>query len=103
MDCDFPWLRAHSTVYHVERVPDSGVSSGDIQIEKAPHSMPNWASRELPHMMECQVSFFEKLKTGVDVLVSLFSICYKFLNSLSRSVWVSNKISDFITFRQDCL
>eukprot|EP00105_Crassostrea_gigas_P024175 XP_011444329.1 PREDICTED: centrosomal protein of 170 kDa protein B isoform X8 [Crassostrea gigas] len=43
-----------STVYHVERVPDSGVSSGDIQIEKAPHSMPNWASRELPHMMECQ-------------------------------------------------
>lgn len=87
----------------MERVPDSGVSSGDIQIEKAPHSMPNWASRELPHMMECQVSFFEKLKTAVDVLVSLFSICYKFLNSLFRSVWVSNKISDFITFRQDCL
>lgn len=87
----------------MERVPDSGVSSGDIQIEKAPHSMPNWASRELPHMMECQVSVFEKLKTGVDVLVSLFSICYKFLNSLSLSVWVSNKISDFITFRRDCL
>lgn len=62
MDCDFPWLRAHSTVYHVERVPDSGVSSGDIQIEKAPHSMPNWASRELPHMMECQVSLFETVE-----------------------------------------
>lgn len=43
-----------STVYHMERVPDSDVSSGDLQIEKAPHSMPNWASRELPHMMECQ-------------------------------------------------
>lgn len=55
----------------MERVPDSDVSSGDLQIEKAPHSMPNWASRELPHMMECQVSMFE---TGVQVLVSLFSI-----------------------------
>ncbi|XP_061173997.1 serine-rich adhesin for platelets-like isoform X2 [Saccostrea echinata] len=41
-------------MYHIERVSDSGVSSGDLQVEKAPHSMPHWASRELPHMMECQ-------------------------------------------------
>ncbi|XP_062614534.1 centrosomal protein of 170 kDa protein B-like isoform X2 [Saccostrea cucullata] len=43
-----------STMYHIERVPDSGVSSGDLQVERAPPSMPHWASRELPHMMECQ-------------------------------------------------
>nr|XP_022328881.1 centrosomal protein of 170 kDa-like isoform X7 [Crassostrea virginica] len=41
-----------STVYHIEKVPDSGVPSGEL--DKVPPSMPHWASRELPHMMECQ-------------------------------------------------
>nr|XP_022334786.1 centrosomal protein of 170 kDa-like isoform X4 [Crassostrea virginica] len=40
-----------STVYHIEKVPDSGVPSGELD---KPPSMPHWASRELPHMMECQ-------------------------------------------------
>ncbi|XP_056020530.1 serine-rich adhesin for platelets-like isoform X4 [Ostrea edulis] len=78
---DFVRLGNDSTVYHVERVSDSEFPSGDIQIERTAgdiqiertagdiqiertagdiqiertaHSMPHWASRELPHMMECQ-------------------------------------------------
>ncbi|XP_078315045.1 uncharacterized protein LOC111127877 isoform X6 [Crassostrea virginica] len=43
-----------STVYHIEKVPDSGVPSGELPLDKVPPSMPHWASRELPHMMECQ-------------------------------------------------